>query len=392
MTITRKNAQLYFTAILSLFWIILGLILGMVSVYLQAQGYSNSRIGITLAIVYTLSTFLQPALAAVYSRTGKPLRRCLAVTYAVLGALTASVLFLPLKGLALSINLIALFALQSSLQSSVNALVQTFEMAGCSVNFGAARGVGSLAYGLAIAIAGTAVEKVSPLRLPYIYLLFTVIMVLLLALPRMNDQTPLIRKKAVSGDAKHSAFSHPSFIFLLLASGCLSLNAVVNGSFMLQIMQNMGGNSAEYGIATAIPAIVEFPAMLLFSRFSKRFGSNRLLALSGWAWFAKNGLILLARSPEAIYAAQILQFFSYAFFIPGVVQFIGQILPQEAFLKGQSLQGSAYTAGSVIATLFGGSLLDLAGVRGTLSIAQLFSLMGAIFLTLAVHKASKMNP
>ena len=391
MTITRKNSQLYFTAILSMFWIILGLILGMVSVYLQAQGYSNSRIGITLAVVYTLSTLLQPVLASIYDRTGKPLRSCLAVTYAILGALTVSVLFLPLKGIFLSINLIALFALQSSLQSSVNSLVQTFELAGFPINFGAARGAGSLAYGFVIAIAGAAVEKVSPLRLPYVYLFFTMIMVLLLALPRMNDHAPLSRNKADSGNAGHSAFSHPSFILLLLASGCFSLNAVVNGSFMLQIMQNMGGNSAEYGIATAIPAIVEFPAMLLFSRFCKRFGNHRLMILSGWSWFAKNGLILLARSPEAIYAAQLLQFFSFAFFIPSVVWFIGHILPKEAFLKGQSLQGSAYTAGSVIATLFGGTLLDIVGVRGTLTIAQMFSLLGAILLTVAVKKSAAVH-
>jgi len=70
MTITRKNVQLYFSMILGLFWTIFGLMLGMVTVYLQAQGFSNSKIGVMLSIVYTLSTFLQPALAAIYDRTG----------------------------------------------------------------------------------------------------------------------------------------------------------------------------------------------------------------------------------------------------------------------------------------------------------------------------------
>ena len=164
---------------------------------------------------------------------------------------------------------------------------------------------------------------------------------------------------------------------------------MINGSFMLQIMQDLGGNSAEYGMATSIAAVLEFPAMLLYSRVSKRFGENRLLILSGWAWFAKNALILLARSPEAIYAAQLLQFFSYAFFIPGVVRYISKILPEDAFLKGQSLQGSAYTAGSVIATLLGGVLLDAVGVRSTLVIAQTFSLLGAALLTVSVRLAAR---
>jgi len=127
--------------------------------------------------------------------------------------------------------------------------------------------------------------------------------------------------------------------------------------------------------------------MLLYSRFGKRFGENRLLIFSGWAWFAKNGLILLAHSPEAIYAAQLLQFVSYAFFIPGVVRYIAKLLPEETFLKGQSLYGSAYTAGSVIATFIGGRLLDAIGVRGTLTFAQIFSLLGAILLTISVKKS-----
>ena len=388
MTVTKKNAQLYFTLILGMFWLIFGLILGVVSVYLQALGFSNSRIGLTLGCVYTISTLLQPALAAVYDRTGKPLRRCIAATYGIIALLTMSVLFLPLTGALLTVSLAALFALQSALQSVVNSLVQTFEQAGFSVNFGAARGAGSLVYGVIVAIAGATMERISPLLLPYAYLALTFVMILLLTVPKMDDRLP-VRRAGKSAGAGKSALAHPSFLLLLAASCCLSLNAVVNGSFMLQIMQELGGNSAEYGLATAIPAVLEFPAMLLFSRFCRRFGEKRLLVLSGWAWFAKNGLILLARSPEAIYAAQLLQFVSFAFFIPGVVRHIADILPGEAFLKGQSLQGSSYTAGSVIAMFSGGVLLDAVGVRSTLMIAQVFSLLGAVLLTLSVKKAPK---
>lgn len=387
MTITKKNAQLYFSLILGMYWMIFGLMLGMVSVYLQAQGYSNSQIGLTLGCVYTLSTILQPALAALFDRTGKPLRRCIAAAYVVIALLTASVLFLPLSAYALTINLVALFALKSALQSIVNSLVQTFEHAGFTVNFGAARGLGSLIYGLVIAAAGIALETVSPLLLPFVYLALTALMLLLLILPKMNDSAPLQRKEKQTA-AGRAGLSSPAFVLFLIASISFSLNAVVNGSFMLQIMQELGGNSAEYGMATSIAAFLEFPAMLLYSRFSKRFGNNRLLVLSGWAWFAKNGLILLARTPEAIYAAQLLQFISFAFFIPAEVRYVGQILPAEAFLKGQSLFGSAYTAGSVIAAFFGGALLDIVGVRSTLLIAQSFSLLGAILLTVSVKKST----
>jgi len=390
MNITKKNAQLYFSLILALFWIIFGLMLGVVTVYLQAQGFSNSQIGLILGTVYLASTVLQPALAAIFDRTGKPLRFCLAAAYGVVTALTGTLLFLKPAGAALAVNIVLLFALKSALQSSVNSLVQSFELAGTPVNFGLARGVGSLAYGVIVAVAGVALEKVSPLLLPGSYLGLLVLMILLLALPKMNDCVPEKKAKTAGNRADRVALKHPCFVLFLIASGCFSLNAVVNGSFMLQIMQQMGGNSAEYGLATSIPAVLEFPAMILYSRFARRFGENRLLVVSGWAWFVKNALILMARSPEAIYAAQALQFISYALFIPGVVRYISAILPEEDFLKGQSLYGSAYTLGSVIATFFGGMLLDAVGVHNTLAIAQVFSFLGALLLSISVKQSAQL--
>lgn len=386
MKITPRNAQLYFSSILSLFWIILGLMLGMITVYLQAHGFSNSEIGWILAAVNLTSTLLQPALAAIFERSGQPLRRCIAACYALIAVLAAIVFLIPMPTPALLAFLWAMFALKSSMQSSVNSLVQSFEQIGCPVNFGVARGIGSLVYGVVVAIAGAALEKISPLMLPAAYIGFVLAFVLLLVIPKMGDRAP-VRRKAGSGTDR-AALRQPAFILFLVASAFFSLNAVMNGSFMLQIMQSLGGNSAEYGLATSIAAWLEFPAMLLYSRFCKRFGENRLLVLSGWAWFAKNGLILLARSPEAIYAAQMLQFFSFALFIPGVVRYIAKILPEDVFLRGQSLYGSAYTAGSVVAVFFGGVLMDAAGVYNTLLIAQTFSFLGAILLTLSVRLSS----
>lgn len=390
MTITKKNAQLYYSLILGMFWLIFGLMLGVVTVYLQALGYSNSQIGLILGMVYLTSTVLQPALAALFDRTGKPLRFCLAAAYGVVMLLTGTLMLLPLKGAALAVNLVLLFALKSALQSSVNSMVQSFDLAGMPVNFGFARGVGSLVYGVIVAIAGVALEKVSPLLLPGSYLGLLILMILLLILPKMDDRAPQRSGRQNGKPADRAALSRPCFVLFLIASGCFSLNAVVNGSFMLQIMQKMGGNSAEYGLATSIPAILEFPAMILYSRFARKCGENRLLVLSGWAWFVKNAVILMARTPEAIYAAQALQFVSYALFIPGVVRYIRKILPEEAFLKGQSLYGSAYTMGSVIATFFGGMLLDAVGVQNTLAIAQVFSFMGALLLSISVRQSASL--
>ena len=221
MKITPRNAQLYFSSILSLFWIILGLMLGMITVYLQAHGFSNSEIGWILAAVNLTSTLLQPALAAIFERAGQPLRRCIAACYALIAALAAIVFLIPMPTPALLVFLWAMFALKSSMQSSVNSLVQSFEQVGCPVNFGVARGVGSLVYGVAVAIAGAALETISPLMLPAAYIGFVLAFILLLVLPKMDDRPPVRRKTGSHTD--RAALRQPAFILFLIASSFFSL-------------------------------------------------------------------------------------------------------------------------------------------------------------------------
>ena len=134
------------------------------------------------------------------------------------------------------------------------------------------------------------------------------------------------------------------FPVLLLGIGCLSLAHTLVDNFMLKIMQSFGGGSQNQGVA-------------LFHRLSGR-GSRpmaiwahppplqrrTLLIFAAWAWMLKTFLIFLARSPVAIYAAETLQFCSYAFYTPASVHCADQWFSPEHRLQGQSLIGSAYTA------------------------------------------------
>ena len=104
-----------------------------------------------------------------------------------------------------------------------------------------------------------------------------------------------------------------------------------------------------------------------------------------------DALIAIALSPYFIFAAQLMQFAGYGFFMPANVRYIQEYLPESAFLKAQSLTGAAFTAGTLIAVVGGGTLLDAVGVRNTLYIGECFSLLGAVMLTLSVVIAKRVS-
>ena len=64
-------------------------------------------------------------------------------------------------------------------------------------------------------------------------------------------------------------------------------------------MQNLGGGSAQQGVAVAVAAMTELPAMVLYGRLSRRMGVGRMLCLTAWVWVAKDLLTALAATPAA---------------------------------------------------------------------------------------------
>ena len=132
--------------------------------------------------------------------------------------------------------------------------------------------------------------------------------------------------------------------------------------------------------------------MIFYRRFADKVGNRRLLGFAGWMWALKNFLIMLAPNVYLIYAAEILQFAGFAFYVPAGVRFIAHTLPESEFLKGQAIVGSAFTAGYLISSFAGGMMIDLIGLRATMWGVQLFSISGVLLFSIAMRKSLSMFP
>lgn len=387
--VTKRNSQLCYIIVHLFYWTTYGFIHAFASRYLNLNGFTASQIGIILGLGHLASVALHPIVASIFERTGIKLTHGISILYLLCAFFAAVVLFLPVSGLALALLMIAIYALISTVQPSLTTLTQSFDAADAPVHYGVARGLGSLIYAIVVAVMGWALSFISPLLLPAFYMTTMLLCVCFLCMLRIPEIKPIVKPVRSKETAASTLCAKPWFLFLLIATAGFSLNALVTGTYMNFIMEDIGGGDQEMGLAIAIAAAVECPAMFLYNRIAKKFGHRNMLVLCGWVWFIKCGLILIAPSPMTIYLAQTMQFAGYGFFVPANVRYIEEMLPPEAFLKGQSLSGAAFSAGSLIAVFLGGFLIDLVGVRNTLLIAQVSSLWGGIFLTLSVIKAKK---
>ena len=385
------RATPYYALIQGLYWAIFCLMVGFASAFLLDKGFSNGQIGMILGSSYLLSAILQPVIGSVFSSRGIPLNRGIACAYIPVAALSVMVATLPLGRAPLAVMMAVIFTIQSMMQPSVNALHQCFETGGEQVNFGLARGVGSACYALSSFVMGRLLVKFSPSILPWTYGAAVAAMIVALLLAKIN---PSVGQAAASQrGASYASIlkAHPHVALYLVGAGCMFLTYSFIDNFLLQILLSIGGTSANLGTAITLSAMTELPAMILFARFSRRGKGVRLFMISVWFWLAKDLLTLLAPSPGTLYAVQLLNFFSCAVYVPGMMDYMRHVLPEDQLLRGVTLAGTATTLGSLIATILGGWLMDGVGVRAALAVVQTFAVIGAILLTLALRDALRRN-
>ncbi|MBP3651865.1 MAG: MFS transporter [Clostridia bacterium] len=381
-----RHITAFYALIQSLYWITYGLMINFAAAFLLEYGFSNGRIGAILGVSYALSACAQPLAASVFSRSGLRLSSIMGCVYIVIGLLAALILVLPVQGGALAALVVCTFMLQSCMQPSMNSLHRGYELTGVSVNFSFARGMGSAAYSVMCALVGQLLRRVSAKILPALYLSTIILLVICL----FSFRSPSFAAEREQRRRREPILKrYPRFALFLIGLVCLATVHIFIDNFMLQIMQNLGGGSAEHGTAIAIAGITELPAMVFYAWLSRRTDGRNLLRLAGWVWAVKGVLTALSGSPLAIYGTELLQFVSYAFYVPATVDYISRTLDPQDFLKGQALSGTAFTLGSLAATFIGGWLLDAAGVSRALVIMQIFSIGGAVLFTIAIPRVKK---
>ena len=384
-----RRATPYYGIIQGLYWAIFCLMVGFASVFLLDRGFTNGQIGLILGLSYLFSAILQPVIGSAFSTRGIRLNNGIAVLYMPVAVLSLAVWALPLGRIPLAVMVVVMFTIQSMLQPSVNALHQSFETENDRVNFGVARGVGSAAYALSSFLMGRLLTRFAPSILPVAYGLAVVAMIAVLIFARTS--TRVARAAVDSRGASYAEIlrEHPKLPLFMAGIGCMFLAYSFIDNFLVQIIVSIGGTSANLGTAITLSAMTELPAMLLFARLCRQGKGLRVFMISIWFWLAKDVLTLLAPNPGTLYAVQLLNFFSCAVYVPGMMEYMRRTLTQSQLLRGVTLAGTSTTLGSLAATLLGGWLIDGIGMRSALGVIQLFAVCGTVLLTLALTDALK---
>ena len=400
----KRLLNLEYAGIHGTYWMLYGAVCSFASVFLLGKGYSNADIGIILAVGNVAAVFMQPLLADMADRSKKLSLIGLTEIAAVLIALLTAVTFVTSRAsIGLSVVFVMMVAWVTALQPLFNSLAFKLEESGHEVNFGVARSMGSLAYSVLCAFLGSLAETYGIGVLPLSgEIILAMLIITLVATSRhfkrackereaSGGASEKIRTKAEDIDLIQFVRRNKLFLAVSMGVGGIFFSNAVFNNFMLQIVENVGGNGEDMGRIFSLMAFLEIPPMFFFSKVHKKFSCESLLKFAAVCFTLKVVWSYMADSVAMIFAAQFFQLVSFGIFLPAMVSFIDEIMEKGESVKGQALYTIMITVSTVFASFAGGFILDVGGASSLLLVASLVTGAGTLLFIAVIGKIKKRN-
>lgn len=370
-----------------------------VSVFLLANGYTNSEIGIVFAIGGLVAAVLQPLIGNRIDEYGRITMRRVIMIGSIFIMMSAALLCIFSKKQFLLGILFTLITIGlQTIMPFVNAICMECLNRGISVNFGLARGIGSVTYAIASYLIGKLISLYSEGILPYcIIASFAIVYIAAFyftyhSLQKYSkfkqDADHRGNRASLPSDSEKIPFfsKYPKYLIFLFGVCFIFITHNIINTYLFQICQNLGGGAEEYGTASSICAAIELPTMMLFSQMILRVRSYRLVQISA-AFFAIKALMhLFAFNIFGIFLAQLPQILGFALFIPASTFYTNEIMERKDGAKGQTYLISANTTGCVIGSSLGGVILDRFGINAMLFVAFISGLLGLLLFIVGTQK------
>ena len=368
---------------------------GYASVYLLGKGFSNSKIGLVLALASTLAVLIQPVVASFLDKNKQiELRKVVIIFLIIMAAMSFSILFAKEGTILLLCFFVGIATLHEILMPLLNAMAFIFEKHGIEINYGMGRGLGSAAYAIISLILGYLVKDFGMNIFPIVYLTFNIVLIFvvyLFVIPT-NNKRDLVNKETNEQSKQLSFFDfckrYKKYILFIIGLVFVYFTHILINDFFIQIILPIGGTESQMGIAVFISAIAELPTMFFFNKFRKKIDCSYLICVAVIFFAIKHLVILYSNSIIMIYISETFEMLSYALLVPASVYYANMVIEKSDTVKGQSLITMAHTTSGIVASLIGGIMLDKTTVHNVLMGGVVISIIGAIIVVLSVKNST----
>lgn len=343
--------------------------------FLTNNGVADYEAGIIIALANILATIFAPVLGRIADKSKNWSSKRLVVLIIALQIVISALIYLIDNSLIISILYCILVMNVYLAQPIISAISFEYKKNNIVIDFGIARGFGSLFFALTSFALGkyTALWGSGIVPIASVIINIVILILAINILPnepvfgKVNKQVEKIDNNAIKGGAFIKKY--PLFFVMILGITLVMFFHNMTNIFFIRIVEAVGCGSNEMGIAVGISAILEIPTMFLFTRINKRIKTSTLLIISGLSFLLKGILFYAAGDVWVIYIAQCLNLTAFGLIGSARVYYSHEIVEKQDEVTGQAFMNATDTVSSVLGSFIGGFLMSFSGGIKTVLIA-----------------------
>ncbi len=373
-----------------LYWITNCTIYGYVAVFLQYKGLSNTEIGLVTGGGAIASIFMSPVISElVYQIKGLTIKKLILISYLIMFGMFLLLTLVPLPTLVIMILYICLTFVVVSQVPLLSTICMDYLKSGQYINFGLSRGLGSASYAISAAVIGRLIEFLNPDIIGLVFIIFSILLLIdLFSMPDMQvEYTQKTKKTKIFSFIK----KYRTFMIILLGFAFAFASAMSLGTYLINIVNNLGGTTSLYGIAIFVMASSEMPVMGITHSLLKKFKSETLLVVAIICYVLRNFTICLATNLIVLMIGMLFQGASYGLFTAVITYYVNDHINENDQMLGQTMIGIMTTGiGATIGNLFGGVLQDTSGLSSMYVFVCILTVLGML-IVLCVIRLNKIR-
>ena len=371
----------------ALFWAIMAIFYGYAVYFLRTFQYTAAQIGTMTAVGSLLSALAQNGVGALNDRGGKwSGKRIFLVLLWLIAACMAGMIFVRSRLPAAVLFIFAMICSSGMMPLTVIICFE-YQNRGIPVDYGKTRAAGSIGYAIVVYLLGLMTDCWGFRMVPMVGLVLCILEILVLSGMPADPKAAGRRTQSKAG-WKQMVRLYPAFF--LMAVGMILLFAFHNGTntYLLPILERVGGNNTSLGTALAIAAVVEIPVEVLIEKILKRISTGSLMLISGIGFSLKGVIYIAAAGVAGVYVAQVLQMISFALFAGGSPYYVNERISSEYRSGAQAMMTSCTVIGAVAGNFTAGLAFDGSGLRSMLYLCLCYAVLGtaAVFFSLRLEK------
>ena len=348
-----------------------------VTPYLAAANVPTESIGILVAVSCLLAVIFQQFVGRLVDRNLIDGKILLLFLTALLTVGAFSLVFVEGGGLK-AVIFGGLYCLTFVMLPVLNSFSFFYENKGISVNYGVARGCGSMSFAVCSMILGFLMAQFGTGIVPVAYgILGAGLFAILLSMPTLRGS---VQNSSPTQTASLKLSMFPAFRMMLIGLCLVMLFHNMLMTYFIYAIENVGGNGSHLGMALGIAAFLEIPILFLYTRIKGNTPSKYFLTASGVFFFIKAALFIVAQSVTMIYLVQVLQIVSYGLMVAARVYYVDEIVGKKYETTGQAYIVATETVGIVLGSIIGGFLMQGSGVGSLLWGGAIAAFVGMLFM------------